>query len=113
MMTAADFPPVETRWGSIEERERRRRISISVLAYAYEIVDNPIIDDFSWDWAAGRIQPEIMTGHPLLDEFFRFEYSRMTAMWIHLHPELDKIALIYDRFQHIVRPTWKERIRNA
>lgn len=112
VLRAEDFPPLTPPgWGSIEETERRRRISLSVLTYAYEVRDTPILSDAEWDWAAQRIQPHITTGHPLLDEFFLFVFTPITGMWIHQHPELDGIQRVYERYMTVVRPPiWRERL---
>lgn len=104
MLTASSFTRPDLRWGSDEEIERRRRIALCTMTYAYEIADNPICSDADWDRAAQRIRPTMGTGHPLLDEFFAWEFSRMTGMWIHRHPELDRVKIIHDRFIHIVNP---------
>ena len=85
-----------TEWGSSVEREIRRRIGIAVTAYAYEIADKPICSDAIFDWLCGQIDRKMTTGHPLLDEFFLVEFSPMTGMWIHQHPELDKIRKIFE-----------------
>lgn len=84
-------------WGTPEEIERRNRIQLSVAAYAYEIKDNPLISDHNFDQACLAIQPSISTGHPVLDQFFRTEFHPDTGAWIHHHPELGKVAALYDR----------------
>lgn len=85
-------------WGSPIEREVRRRITAAVAAYAYEIMDTPILSDFTFDLIVQSIKPQMGTCHPLLDEFFATRFSPMTGMWIHDHPELPKIAALYDRY---------------
>ncbi len=90
-------------WGSPVEHEVRRRIGVSVAAYAYEVANTPIMPDSFFDIAAARINPEQGTCHPLLDEFFRTKFSPMTGMWIHEHPELDGIARIYRRYYSTMR----------
>ena len=92
-------------WGSPIERQVRIRIVVSVAAYAYEIANSPLMGDYQWDWMAQQINPEMGTCHPLLDEFFAAHFSPMTGMWIHDHPELDKIAAIYERYYaNVVQP---------
>ena len=100
VFSAEDFKPLnDGTWGTPIEVERRRRISLSVATYAYEIADNPIMDDAMWDWTAAQIDRRVPTGHPLLDEFFLTQFSAMTGMWIHQHPELEKIKAIYERYK--------------
>lgn len=85
------------RWGRAIEVEVRLRIHLSVATYAYEIVDNSILSDTQWDRMAQQINPKLGTCHPIIDEFFASEFSPMTGMWIHNHPELDGIKRIYER----------------
>lgn len=84
-------------WGTPRELEVRRRIQISVAAYAYEIANAPVMSDAQFDWFAERICKNMGTGHPLLDEFFVAHFSPMTGMWIHQHPELEKIGAVLVR----------------
>ena len=85
-------------WGTPVEQEVRRRIRASVAAYAYEVKDTPIMGDRTFDQLVESIQPQLTTGHPLLDEFFLTQFSPMTGMWIHKHPELQKIAKLYSNY---------------
>lgn len=89
-------------WGTPVEYEVRRRIQIAVLTYAYEVMDAPIVSDNEWDWLAGKINKYQGTCHPVLDEFFLTQFSPMTGMWIHNHPELAGIKRTYDRYKHLV-----------
>lgn len=75
--------------------ERRNRINAALGAYAYEIMDDPIYTDEKWDSICRSINPEIKTGR--LDEFFVQEFDPSTGMWIYKHPEVMKIAAIYQR----------------
>jgi hypothetical protein len=85
---------------SPEEYERHRRIKISLWAYAYEIVDAPMVSDAQFDKECAMITPSLSTGHAVVDEFFRTQFAPHTGQWIHHHPELDRIAKIY---QNVVR----------
>lgn len=82
-------------WGTPVEVERRRRIQLSIAAYAYEFMNESLISDHEFDAAALLIQPEMDTGNPLMDQFFREKFSPSTGMWIRSHPELDKIENKY------------------
>ena len=103
VITAEDFPVVVNTWGSPLEQEVRRRITLSVATYAYEIADKPIMTDASWDWLASRIDRSVGTCHPLLDEFFATEFSPMTGMWIHNHPELEGVERTFRRYYNALR----------
>lgn len=84
-------------WGTPRELEIRRRIQISVAAYAYEIADDPVMGDDVFDWFAQRVCPRMGTCHMLLDEFFVAHFSPMTGMWIHHHPDLVGIERVFNR----------------
>lgn len=105
-----------TAWGSPIEREVRRRIGLSVAAFAYEIADAPIMTDGTFDWLAGQISPKMGTCHPIVDEFFAWRFSPMTGMWIHEHPELAGIERTYKRYyaalrDHFEHPRVQEILR--
>lgn len=85
------------RWGRAIEMETKRRIDLCVATYAYEIADNPIMPDHQWDRLAQFINPKLGTCHPIVDEFFAAEFSPMTGMWIHNHPDLAGIKRLYER----------------
>jgi hypothetical protein len=76
------------------EIERLRRINVAAWAYAYEVENNPIVDDHVYDREALLIRPEMSTGHDVLDAFFRTEFSPDTGMWVHRHPEKHKLPLM-------------------
>ncbi len=80
------------------EIERHRRIKMAIAAYAYEFLDSPIISDGEFDAECRKINPSISTGKPDLDLFFRTEFHPDTGSWIHRHPELEKVALTYERW---------------
>lgn len=96
-------------WGSPREREIRKRIGLSVATYAYEIADKPIMPDSMWDMCAQEIDKHMPTGHPLLDEFFLTEFSPMTGMWIHKHPELPKVKQLFERYYDVMRDYFEAR----
>ena len=92
-----------TRWGTPEEKERRRRITVAHAAYAYECMDDPIMSDTRYDALAESIDPRMSTGHAVLDTFFREEFTPMTGMWIRDHPEIEGIERLYRRYKRLVR----------
>ena len=86
-------------WGTPEEVERRNRIRIAVWAYAYEIANDSLVDDAAFDALALQIRPEMDTGWPRGDAFFREHFSPATGMWIRNHPDLPGIRRLYRRLK--------------
>lgn len=85
-----------TAWGTPIERERKRRIDVAVWAYAYEIRNESLVDDATFDREARRlIDPTIDTGRPKLDAFFRAEFTPDTGMWVHKHPDKAGLERVY------------------
>lgn len=88
-------------WGNPVEVERRRRIRLSLWAYAYELQNVSLVSDHVFDEAAKLVDPSVSTGRPTLDQFFRTEFHPDTGMWIRQHPELLKVAALYRK---VARP---------
>jgi len=84
--------------GDIVSEEIRRRIKVSVWAYAYEFLDKSLVSDEKFDEECYRINPDLVTGNELLDTWFKTEFAPYTGSWIRNHPELDKIAELYGKF---------------
>lgn len=79
--------------------QRRLRIRLSVAAYAYEFESMSLMADEDFDGDCRAVKPEIETGHPVMDEFFKTEFSPSTGMWIHKHPELYLVEIYYRYIQ--------------
>lgn len=77
------------------EKERRRRIMLSLWAYAYEFEARPLVSDAVFDAECLKVDKTIKTGR--LDDFFEKVFQAHTGMWIHSHPELDKVKKLYER----------------
>ena len=86
---------------SLLESERRRRILISLWAYAYEFESDSLVTDAEFDQECKLVDPTITTDHAAMDKFFKEEFMADTGMWIHKHPELDKIKKIYERIKNV------------
>lgn len=71
--------------------ETRRRIRVSVAAYAYEILGESIMSDGEFDDLCKQIDLSIATRRPDLDEWFRTNFEPHTGMWIHTHPEKSRL----------------------
>jgi hypothetical protein len=82
-------------WGSKVEKEVRRRIKLSVAAYAYEFRDEAIIPDAEFDKMCLEVDPSVNTGNKVMDNFFKTDFNPSTGQWIYRHPELHKIANLY------------------
>jgi hypothetical protein len=70
---------------------------LSVWAYAYEFEDKLLVSDHVFDAEARLVDSSIKTGHDILDDFFITKFHPDTGMWIHSHPELDKVIALYGR----------------
>lgn len=92
------FYPLFHSWGR-GEKERWKRIRLSLWAYAYEIACKPIVSDEKFDKLAQSIDLTVTTSRPDLDEWWRKEFTPYTGQWIHKHPELGLIEKIYKRFK--------------
>ena len=79
-------------------QEIRNRIILSVAAYAYEYMDDPIMSDTDFDKLALKINPNEKTGNRKLDNFFKEHFMPDTGMWIHKHPEKEKLKYIYKEY---------------
>lgn len=84
-------------WGTTIEIERRNRILVSVCAYAYEILGESLVSDHDYDKMARSINTSVSTGNATLDAFFKSHYTAHSGMWIHNHPELDRVATYYHK----------------
>lgn len=78
------------------EIECRRRIVIAIYAYAYEIKSVSLVDDHEYDRLAAEIDLAIPTARPDLDEWFKVNYDSNTGLWIHNHPELERVKELYE-----------------
>ena len=85
-------------WGSKVEKEVRRRIKLSIAAYAYEFKDSQIITDAEFDKMCKQVDVNIDTGNKKMDSYFKKSFDPSTGQWIHKHPELNKVAQLYERF---------------
>jgi hypothetical protein len=88
------------------ELERSRRIRLAVAAYAYEFQSTTLMSDAEFDKLSYSIDPSISTVENRhdkaersrlrkLDKFFREKFDPSTGMWIHTHPELRRVAALY------------------
>jgi hypothetical protein len=85
-------------WGSNIEKEVRRRIKLSVAAYSYEMLDESIMSDAEFDKMCLEVDLKVDTGNKKMDSYFKKNFDSSTGQWIRKHPELDKIADLYERY---------------
>lgn len=83
--------------------QRWLRIKLSLAAYAYEFENQSIMSDTEFDMLSLYVDVTIFTCNELLDVFFLTEFQPCTGMWIHKHPELDKLTKLYQK----IAPTGK------
>lgn len=63
-----------------------------MAAYAYEIMNKPIMTDSEFDTLNRSIDLSIATRRPDLDKWFKENWSSNTGAWIWKHPDLERIA---------------------
>ena len=78
--------------------ETKNRIRLSVYAYAYEFMNDSLVDDGKFDKLSQQIKPTATTGNKRMDEFFSKEFIADSGMWIRKHPELDRVKELYENF---------------
>ena len=82
------------KWGTQVEIERKRRIDVASWAYAYEVLNESLVDDFTYDAECKRINVNINTGNRKLDKFFKEKFDPSTGMWVHQHPDIEGLKRI-------------------
>jgi len=75
--------------------ETRTRIKVAVAAYAYEVMDDPIMSDAEFDRLARAIRPSVMTGNFACDMFFATAFDPSTGSWVRSHPGYGKLHGLY------------------
>ena len=75
--------------------EIKRRIKLSIAAYAYEIKDRSIMSDENFDKECRKVDLSISTGNRKMDKWFKNHFAPSTGQWIHKHPNLKRIDELY------------------
>lgn len=91
--------------------ERRNRIRLSVAAWAYEHSYRSHLTDKQYDELSRAINPRMATGNPRIDFFFKTHFDPDTGLWIHKHPELEKLEQLYMRVYYPF--LYRDKIRRA
>lgn len=79
------------------EKERHRRILVSIWACAYELHATSIVSDAEYDAECLQVNPDIPTGNPTMDKFFKTKFNPNTGVWIHQHPHLQRIKQLTEQ----------------
>jgi hypothetical protein len=56
-----------------------------------------MVSDAEYDKVCASIDVKKRTGNSKMDSFFEFFFSADTGIWIHQHPEIDKIKSLWFR----------------
>lgn len=81
-----------------KEIETRRRIKLSIWAYAYEFENHSVVSDAVYDVESYQVDLSVETDRLDLDYWLRAFFDPSTGLWIHGHPELSRIKQLYERF---------------
>lgn len=68
---------------------------MSVAAYAYEMMDDPIMSDAAYDELSKLIDLSVDTGNEEMDNFFRTEFADYTGSWVRKHPDQARLHDLY------------------
>lgn len=88
------FDDGDSLYNDTVDLETRKRIKLSVAAYAYEFLSTQLMSDSEFDALAYSIDLKIDTRRPELDAWFRRNFEPHTGMWIYGHPEKSKLLVI-------------------
>lgn len=75
--------------------ETRKRVRLTVAAWAYEKHNDPIMSDAEYDQLALSIDLRKTTSRPDLDDWWRENFNPSTGMWVFRHPEVDIVEKAY------------------
>lgn len=87
-------------WSNPVSEEIRRRILLSIWAYAYEFEAISLVDDFTYDQEALKVNLDLNTSYEgrnnsEIDKWFKENYNASSGMWIRNHPNLKRIKELY------------------
>ena len=84
---------------------------MAVAAYAYEVKNDPVMSDAEFDALCREIDPDMPTGNRKLDKFFMLHFEPDTGVWVHQHPEIEKLDHIYRTVHRAApaEPDWRDR----
>lgn len=97
--------PDKTLWDSKEEKEKHRRIQVSVAAFASQKMNLTLYSDAKYFELAYQIDLTVDTGNVKLDNFFRDNFVPFSKDWIWDHPEqeaLRETALLVGKINGVI-----------
>ena len=78
-------------------KETRNRIRLSLAAHMYEKHNDSFMSDSEYDSLSLKIDVTKRAGNRKMDKFFRDHFTPDSGIWIHKHPERDKLEQICQR----------------
>jgi len=78
-----------------QQYQKKIRIQLSVWAYAYEVMHDPLVSDNRFDSLAKEVDLSIPTDNPEMDSWFKDNFAPFTGGWVHIHPHYNRLATIY------------------
>lgn len=77
--------------------ETRRRIRLTLAAYAYEFGETLTMTDEEFDRTALEVDLTRKTGNKRMDEWWQRNFAAHTGLWVRNHPELERAKDTYRR----------------
>ena len=81
-----------------KSEENKSRSKLCIAAYAYEIKNDSIMPDITFDEECKKVDVTITTGNDKMDKWFRDEFDPCTGQWIHSHPEKNRLEELYQKY---------------
>tara|TARA_Y100000389_G_scaffold204607_1_gene258311 strand:- start:1893 stop:2153 length:261 start_codon:yes stop_codon:yes gene_type:complete len=81
-----------------KSEEIKRRIKLCIAAYAYEVKNDSIMPDSTFDEECKKVDVTITTGNDKMDKWFKDEFDPCTGQWIHSHPEKNRLEELYQKY---------------
>lgn len=79
---------------TIAEKEKRRRLRLSIFAFSYEFLNHSFVSDEEFDRLSKEVDLSIETGNEEMDRWFRENFEPCTGMWIQEHPHKERLKEI-------------------
>lgn len=81
-------------WGTPTERERRRRIFLSVWAYADQFMNTKIVGEQEYDHESRMINLTIATGDNKWDAWWKENFKVGRTDWVRNHPHKRELHIL-------------------
>ena len=96
-MNLDQFIDLTDLYSPVVNRQTWVRCKITLAAYAYEFDNRSVISDQIFDDLCKEVDLSVETRRPDLDKWYKENFQPDTGMWIHKHPELDRVAGLYQQ----------------